>query len=245
MKRFAISSLAVLALAACDPTIPDSGVGFDDYTDYQRQQALRDAQLAGQPLADPLALSGEQSAAASEIQGPLSTVASTLPETEAERLAAETAAALNSGEQPLEASAENPAPQVALNPAGISNENNFNDVSALRTIESDAQRIEQNRAQYQVVEPTALPARTGREGPNIVSFALSTTHPVGQQMYQRLLVSESRAQRNCARYASPDLAQADFLAKGGPERDRLGIDPDGDGYACRWNPAPFRSVNGG
>lgn len=238
--RYVIPSLAILALAACDPTVPDSGagVGFRNYDEYQKAQALRDAQLAGQPLADPLALSAEQSTVD---QGPLSTVASTLPETEAERLAAETAAALN--EAGTDAAA--PLPQVALAPSGISNENDFADVSALRTIENDAQLIEQNRAQYEVVQPTALPSRTGREGPNIVSYALNTSNVVGQHVYKRLIASAAREQRNCARYASPDQAQADFLAKGGPEKDRLGIDPDGDGFACAWDPAPFRKVNGG
>ena len=24
------------------------------------------------------------------------------------------------------------------------------------------------------------------------------------------------------------------------ERDRMGLDPDGDGFACAWDPAPFR-----
>ena len=38
----------------------------------------------------------------------------------------------------------------------------------------------------------------------------------------------------------PDQAQQDFLAKGGPERDRMGVDPDGDGFACAWDPRPFR-----
>ncbi|MBR9652509.1 hypothetical protein [Thalassovita aquimarina] len=245
--RYVIPSLAMLALAACDATIPDSGVGvgFKNYDDYQQAQAQRDAQLAGQPLVDPLAVSQEQSAAATDMQGPLSTVASTLPETEAERLAAETAAALNSGETSLQADPATPAPQVALAPSGISRENDFEDVSALRTIESDAQRIEQNKAQYQVVQPTALPKRTGREGPNIVSYALNSSNAVGQQMYKRIIASEARAQRNCARYASPDQAQSDFLAKGGPQKDRMGIDPDGDGFACAWDPAPFRKVNGG
>ncbi len=31
---------------------------------------------------------------------------------------------------------------------------------------------------------------------------------------------------------------------GGPERDQFGIDPDGDGYACRWDPSPFRKAVG-
>ena len=44
------------------------------------------------------------------------------------------------------------------------------------------------------------------------------------------------------RYASPDKAQQDFLAKGGPDRDRLGVDPDGDGFACSWDPRPFRTA---
>ena len=44
------------------------------------------------------------------------------------------------------------------------------------------------------------------------------------------------------RVARVARAQIDFLAKGGPERDRLGVDPDGDGYACAWNPAPFRAA---
>jgi hypothetical protein len=30
------------------------------------------------------------------------------------------------------------------------------------------------------------------------------------------------------------------LSNGGPERDRLGLDPDGDGFACYWDPTPFR-----
>ena len=45
--------------------------------------------------------------------------------------------------------------------------------------------------------------------------------------------------------SSPDQAQIDFLSKGGPERDRLSLDPDGDGYACGWDPRPFRKAVGG
>ena len=31
-----------------------------------------------------------------------------------------------------------------------------------------------------------------------------------------------------------------FLEAGGPKRDRKGLDPDGDGFACAWDPRPFR-----
>ena len=51
-------------------------------------------------------------------------------------------------------------------------------------------------------------------------------------------------QRNCADYRTPDEAQRDFLTRGGPERDSRGLDPDGDGFACGWDPAPFRAAVG-
>lgn len=43
---------------------------------------------------------------------------------------------------------------------------------------------------------------------------------------------------NCAAFAAPAAAQQTFLANGGPQRDPLGLDPDGDGRACAWTPAP-------
>jgi hypothetical protein len=52
----------------------------------------------------------------------------------------------------------------------------------------------------------------------------------------------SNPRRNCAQFRSHDEAQEAFLAAGGPERDRLNIDPDGDGYACGWDPAPIRAA---
>ena len=35
-------------------------------------------------------------------------------------------------------------------------------------------------------------------------------------------------------------AKIAFLEAGGPKRDRKALDPDGDGYACGWDPAPYR-----
>lgn len=239
------AALSALALGAC-ATVPDSGagVGFGDYSDYQRQQAIREAALIGAAVPPAGAISDEAPRAGDM---PLSAQSqqSNQQMSEAERLAADTAAALNPGGAPLQASPSNPPP-AAVNAAGISEENSFDNVSSLRTIESDAARIAQNRAQYEVVQPTELPTRSGDSGPNIVDFALRTTNPKGTALYRRSgLSGEARYQRNCAAYASPDRAQEDFLARGGPERDRLGLDPDGDGFACEWDPAPFRSVRGG
>jgi len=237
-----ISGLVVMMamLGACAPAVPDSGagVGFGDYDQYQREKEAREAALAGNTLPAPDAVSSEPLDATDEATGG----------SDAERLAADTQAALaasNSGEAPLQASPANPPPPV-LNAAGISQENDFDAVGSERSIEEDAARIARNREQYRVIQPEAIGNRPGDVGPNIVAYALANRHPVGTQMYRRGgFNAESKFRRNCAQYPSSDQAQIDFLKRGGPERDRLGLDPDGDGYACNWDPRPFQSAVGG
>lgn len=99
-------------------------------------------------------------------------------------------------------------------------------------------------ASYAVVEAKPLPTRpsSSKSGTGVVAFALQTDHPVGQSVYPRSATPSDRTSRACARYASADLAQAAFLQSGGPESDGQGLDPDGDGYACAWNPDRFRSA---
>ena len=48
---------------------------------------------------------------------------------------------------------------------------------------------------------------------------------------------------NCGRFRDADAAQRAFLAGGGPERDRYGVDPDGDGFACSFDPSLYRALN--
>ncbi len=124
---------------------------------------------------------------------------------------------------------------------GVSDEQDFEAVSARETIASDKARIEKNRAQYQIDQPGALPQRAG-VGPSIVEFALATQHPVGVKLFRRSPLRFKKVEVACAPYANDDLAQEAFLAAGGPDRDRLGMDPDGDGYACTWDPTPYRAV---
>lgn len=240
--RYMMIAVATAALSACSPPVPDSGsgVGFGNYDEYARDQQARDAQLAGSALPAPDVVSAET----------LDTGETTVASSDGADLAAQTQEALNerqanSGEAVVHASPSNPPPE-AVNSTGISQENNFDAVGAQRSIESDAAKIAQNRAQYKVIQAEALPKRTGGEGPNIVDYALATKHPRGTQVYRRIGVNlQGKAERNCAKYASPDRAQSDFLSKGGPQRDRLGLDPDGDGYACAWDPRPFRKAVGG
>ncbi len=236
MTRVSFVLVAVAALAACQPAVPDSGkgVGFGDQ--FTAEQRAREAALSGVPAPSQVAsapLDGSAEATAAETARVLA----------ATRSGASNGlgndATTNSGVAPLDASPSNPAPPV-LNAAGISNENNFDAVSGQRSIESDAARLAANRAQYQVVQPQALPDRVDG-GPNIVAYALQTSHAPGTQVYRRIgLNKQAKFQRACAEFATPEQAQIAFLSSGGPERDRKGMDPDGDGFACSWDPTPFR-----
>lgn len=251
---------AVVALTACQPAIPDSaagiadpgrGVGFDNPSTLAARQA-RATELAGgtfpgapQVGTTPLPQAGADVAqsttarAVTDPQGLDAELAQIASDNDA------TAARANSGQQVLNASPSNAPPPILNNP-GISDENNFDAVASRQSIESDAARIAANRQQYEVIQPTALPTRAGTDQPNVVQYALQTSHPRGTQVHRRLrIASAARTERNCAQYPSADQAQIDFLAFGGPERDRKGLDPDGDGYACGWDPAPFRRASGG
>lgn len=235
ITRISLVLAAGVALSACQPAVPDSGrgVGFGD--DFVEQQRKRDAALAGVPApaqvsAAPL---GTPGSAADTAARTTQVLAATRPG------GVGNDASTNSGVAPVNASPSNPAPPV-LNSAGISNENNFDAVSGQRSIDADAARIAANRQQYQVIQPEALPDRTNA-GPNIVAYALQTSHARGTQQYRRTgFNKQAKFDRACAQYATPDQAQIDFLALGGPRKDRKGMDPDGDGFACNWDPTPFR-----
>ncbi|WP_371226826.1 hypothetical protein [Roseovarius sp. 2305UL8-3] len=235
--RITLTVLACAALAACSPAVPDSGVGFDDYDAYQARKTAREAALTGSALPPPNSVSSEPLGGTGAAAG-----------NDAASIAADTRATLtdtqaNSGQPVVYADPGNPAPQTVNTATGISSENDFDAVGNQRSIEDDAQLIAQNRSQYKVIQPTALPSRSGTGGPNIVEYALASKHPKGSKVYRRSgFSSQAKFQRNCAKYASADQAQIDFLSKGGPNRDRLGLDPDGDGYACTWDPAPFRNA---
>ncbi len=221
-------------LAACQPTIPESGrgVGFDNQ--FNNERARRDAALSGVPA--PASVSAAPLGAAPASGSAEATAAETTRILDATRPGS--GAVSNSGAAPLQASPSNPPP--VLNSAGISNENNFDAVAGQRSIDADAARLAANRSQYQVIQPEALPSREG-SGPNVVAYALQTSHPRGTARYRRSgFNKQAKFERACAEFATADEAQLEFLTRGGPEKDRKGMDPDGDGYACRWDPAPYR-----
>ncbi|MFE3837807.1 hypothetical protein [Pseudogemmobacter sonorensis] len=241
MKTRIFPALIVpVVLLACAPRVPDSGagVGFQDYNSYIRgaqTTAVAPATVSTPaPVAAPggfdvaavsAALDGNTGSGATSVPGPLPPVSSD------NRPRGNAPAGIQ----------EQTGELVHSNPR-ISDENDFDAVASRESIESDADRIARNRSQYVVVQPRDLPQRPGDTGPNIVAFALATTHDPGTQMYSRSGLGRKDPNVACAKYASPDLAQQDFMARGGPERDRQGLDPDGDGFACGWDPRPFRAA---
>jgi hypothetical protein len=234
--------LSALMLAACTPSADGSGgVGFQDYNSYIRGVQPAPAGAAVVPPPGAPTAGFDPAAAAAAIDRADGT--SLPPAVDPYAAPLDTGAIVSGADRPrggAPAGIQEESGEVASH-TGISDEQDFEAVSARETIESDAERIARNRSEYVVVQPKDLPARPGDTGPNIVEFALATTHAPGVQMYKRGGIKRDSS-GPCGKYASPDLAQQDFLGKGGPERDRMGVDPDGDGFACSWDPRPFRTA---
>ena len=222
-----VATLLLGALCACASNVPESnpnmrGVGFGNPSDFEAMRAARDAELEARRAPVP-----EERAIAQDTLDVLgaTSVASTAPAPVGQPVAA------------TEMLASNPD-----NP-NISDEQNFDAVASRETIESDRERLARQRAQMQVATLEAIPDRPRSTGPNIVAYALSTNNRVGETVHRRSgRFNEDRYRRACAAYGSTDQAQAAFLEAGGPRNDRKGLDPDGDGFACRWDPTPFRNA---
>ena len=205
--RYILPVIGLALLAACDSTVPESGVGFEDYDTYLEERRRRDAELQRRAAPNRPVVSDESPDPSRPVPAP-----TTAGETHA----------------------------VRTNNPGISDSQDFEAVSARETIESDAEKLRRQREQYEFADPKPVPKRSGRA--NIAEFALSTTHSVGEKRYSRSTFGGVISRVSCGRYSTDDDAQQAFLEAGGPERDRLGLDPDGDGFACSWSPEVFRRM---
>lgn len=76
--------------------------------------------------------------------------------------------------------------------------------------------------------------------PRVAAFAIRTTHQPGQRQWRRNPL-RADGQGLCAQFPTRDQAQDRFLADGGPERDPNGMDPDGDGFVCGFDPNELRA----
>lgn len=240
-------------LAGCVRPAPNdvaSGVGFQDYQQWQARRAMLRGEAAPlpqtvRPPLDPVIAAAPPVAAppAAALPAPVATppapaqapsAAAPPPTADIARIAA---AAIAQAESTATAPASAPG-----NAPGISDEQDFDAVAERESIESDAERLARMQSERVVVAPSAIPERPSDLGPNIVDYALATSHPLGESRFARRPITEARHQRACLAFRSADLAQEWFLQNGGPSRDRQGLDPDGDGYACGWNPAPYRAA---
>lgn len=266
--RYILPVLSLAALAACQPPVPNDaagGVGFGDYATYQKQ---REAQLTAernsqmQTVQSPLAESANPYAAA----GAGATGAPSASELAqagigggqlgGQPLAAMPPAIAPAASAPIGALPAAPAATTAAAPlpgaepvqpqshSGISDEQDFAAVASRETIESDKARMDQNKAQYQQVQPTELPERTDDAGAavDLVQYALNAPNRKGETIYPRSRIALANSERACGRYDNPEAAQQAFMRSGGPQRDPKNLDPDGDGFACYWDPTPFQKA---
>lgn len=98
------------------------------------------------------------------------------------------------------------------------------------------QQLDAARAKLVVDQPGPVPQ--GVAGVNIALYAQQSRNAVGERVYAR----RGGGGGACGRYPNSDAAQRAFLGAGGPASDPLGLDSDGDGFACKWNPAPYRQL---
>ncbi len=239
--RAPVAVMIMCVVAACQPRVPASnaGPGFSDYNSYIRNaeptndySAPVNAPVAPPAFSTDIAASAIAEAEAGVNPGQLAPQAPLDPMA----LGGDRAR----GNAP--AGIEETTAEMGFVTSGVSDEQDFAAVSTRESIESDKARIEANRAQYITIQPGALPVRPGDEGPNLAQYAIATNNPVGVSLYNRPSIYLVNVKAACSKFTSPDLAQQAFLAEGGPQSDRKGLDPDGDGFACDWDPRPFRAA---
>ena len=221
MRYFGLVGFLTMALVACSPTPPDDG-------EYWRKVNPTPSDLETQKAEDRLRRA--------EVQ---TVIPVTIPPATTEVSAnTDTGVTTTTVISPTGQATAQPTPQSG----DISNSQDFRAVSARETIASDAAKLAALKQQYEVVQPGADPTRGS--GVNLAKYAVAQTNPVGQKIHKRSSLRKIGSQKKCAAYASRDEAQTDFLAAGGPAKDKLGLDPDGDGYACGWTPASYKALIG-
>lgn len=247
MRRLLLPMMLVspLALAACAPSVPNSGVGFGSY-DAQRESALNGGAPVVAPGAQPIVggtVTAQPIGGGAPLAGspyPVPTPAGQGFSTDrlgaaidrasgAAPVAGDNTGAVIGGAvgAPMDTAAGSYAP-LPLSPLGA------NAPAAAAPAAPVAPVVPP-------VAPVAPPQRS-TSGPNLVQYALTSSNAVGAPVYQRSSLGLRDPQKVCASYGSPDQAQTAFLEAGGPDRDRKGLDPDGDGFACTWDPTPFRNA---
>ncbi|MBL1434575.1 MAG: hypothetical protein COB08_000040 [Rhodobacteraceae bacterium] len=124
--------------------------------------------------------------------------------------------------------------------SGVLNLAEQSQAEQLRLREADAAALAAAAAQRVVIQPGQMPEVVS--GVNIITFARETTNAVGARVHRRPSIRRTNSSSQCRKFSSTDDAQRNFLANGGPQDDPLNLDPDGDGFACRWSPEAYRAL---
>ncbi len=106
--------------------------------------------------------------------------------------------------------------------------------------EQAAERREELKAGRVVLEATQK-EKIVTKSVNLAVFARSVSNKLGEKIYYRNFIS-SNAGLGCKKFSNKNDAQIFFLENGGPKNDFHNIDPDGDGFACNWDPAIYRKI---
>lgn len=239
MKRY-VMAVIFAVLAACSDE-PAGGVGYFD------QNALPQQNISAAPLGQPLSASQQQLAFEQAERARLAALSG-------DPLVGTIENALNQADGTggngliAEANATAIDPLTGLPYTGIGIDPNSDRIN-LAEYSQEQQKIDREnaardlaaaRSQLVVVSPDQV--QGGSRSNALQQFALSTSHNVGEKKYRRGLFSDAEATlANCNNYRSADDAQRAFLAAGGPGSDSQNLDPDGDGFACRWSPLPYRN----
>ena len=130
---------------------------------------------------------------------------------------------------------------------GLSENHNHIDLS-LSTLEQQnidkemaAKKLENARKER--IEIEVENSKNYSEYVNVARFARETKNKKGEKIYTRLSFSIYDNWNECSKFKTKDEAQRTFLTDGGPYKDRFNLDPDGDGFACEWDPAIYRELS--
>ncbi len=124
---------------------------------------------------------------------------------------------------------------VSADTQNLSDSQSFETITAQESIETDADRLARLSNQYVQYRATPLPERDEDARVDLTAYAERyAKRRIGKKRYSR--ERNPVPTRVCQTLPSNDYAQFVFLSKGGPKEDHLGLDDDGDGFACGWRP---------
>lgn len=76
----------------------------------------------------------------------------------------------------------------------------------------------------------------------LTRYAVAVSNNPGVSRFKRVGRADADTTEACSAFSGAEAAQVSFIARGGPNADPLGLDPDGDGFVCGWDPVPYRKT---